>query len=247
MTKSIPLAAIVALSLLGACSHHGARSFSMNGGPSGPTEPPQEEPAPAPEPQPAPPAPSPGGTLERTTDTATSLTGGVLHVAGNTLLGLSDRANLPSAPGHLIDGLGHALADNGVGGLPIVGNTVEGLVQTADGHVNNVAQVQVVGLPVVGATQPGGNQAISIGVGAQTPPTATIAAVGALNQGAQQPLGVNVGGTQILGAPGPAAITVEVLNPTTPAQPGRSPTGLLGTVVNTLTNPPLVTPPPGGR
>lgn len=248
MTKHIPLVAIVAISLLGACSHHGSRSFSMNGGPSQPTEPTPENPEPTPEPQPAPPTPPPSGTLTRTTDTVTNVTGGVLHVAGNTLLGLSNHTNLPGGAGQLVDGLGHSLANNGVGGLPIVGGTVEGLVQGVDNQLNSVAQVQVVGLPIIGASQPSGNQAIGIGVGSATPPTATVAAVSVLNQGAQQPLGVSLGNTQVIGTPGAATINVDLLNGggTTPSQPGRSPTGVLGTVVNTLTGP-ILTPPPGGR
>lgn len=228
--KTFQLTAFAAIALLAACSHNGARSFSMNSGSPPPTTT-DEEPAPTPppEPQPAPPAP-PSGTLTRTTDAANTIVGGALHITGNTLLGLGNRTDLPN-------------------NLPVIGNTLGGVVNTVDGHLNTAAQVQVVGLPVLGASQPSGNQAIGVGVLSQTPPTGTVASVGVLNQGAQQqPLNVNIGGAQILGNSGPATINVGVLNnPSAPANPppGRSPGGLLGNVVTTITAP--VTVPPGGR
>lgn len=224
--KTAQFAALAIVGLLAACSHSGARNFSINSAP-----PPAEEPAPepTPEPQPAPPPAPPSGTLARTTDATNGLVTTALHVTGNTLLGLGDHTNLPS-------------------GLPVVGGAVGNVVQGVDAHLNAVAQVQVVGLPVVGASAPGGNQAIGISALSPAPATGSIATVGVLNQGAQQqPLSVNIGGNQVLGTPGPAAVNLGVLNngTTTGPTPGRSPLGLIGTVTSIVPTPATV--PPGGR
>lgn len=213
MKKSVPLAALAVLSLVAACSHHGARHFSA-------AEPPTENPPPA-SPPPSPPPPPPGGTLTRATDDVTNVAGGVLHVVGNTVLGVGD-----------------ALDEKGIGGVPVVGSTASNIVEGADTHLNGVAQVQVVNAPIIGADAPGGNQAIGVSALSQTPSTGTVATVGVLNQGSQQQVAnVSLGGAQVLGTSGPAAVNVGLLNGVAPPSGSANPLGAVTSATSGSTGP----------
>ena len=226
MVRKSVSCALVALLALSACSHGGSRHFGgAKPGENPPTNAPSENPPPDSPPPTTPPAndPPPGdppstpnndGSLARTSDLTTGIVGRTLHVGGNVVLGLGGRTNLPL--GHVgaqIDGAGHALQDNGLAGLPLIGGALANKVEGLDGHLNGLAQVQLINQPVLGATTPGGNQAIGVSALSQTPSTGQVATIGLLNQGSsQQPLNVSLGGTQILGQPGPAAVNVGVLN-----------------------------------
>ncbi len=250
MTKVVPLVALAAASLLAACSHNGARHFSMFS--PGPQEAPSNDPPNDPPPHDPDPTPTydQTGTLTRTSDGATDVAGGALHVAGNVVLGVGEHVGPLGHVGETIDGVGHNLKDNGVGGLPVVGGPLANTVEGVDNHLNGVAQVEIVNLPVAGATTPSGDSAIAISALSQNPATGTVATVGVLNQGSQQqPLNVSVGNTQVLGTPGPAAVNVGVLNGA--ATPTGATPNPLAPVVGGVTNVikgvvlPGVSPPPG--
>lgn len=237
MARRYAYLALAALVALGACSHGGSRHFGgdkPDGAP--PTGAPPEEPPPNNPPPNNPPPNTPQadttGTLGRTTEHATNGLGHTLHVGGNVVLGLGERTNLPLGQlGTHLNNIGDTLQNNGLGGVPVVGGALDATVNNVDGQLNGLAQVQLVNQPVLGATTPGGSQALGVSALSQTPSTGTLATVGILNQGAgQQPLGVNVGGAQLIGQPGPAAVNVGVLSNGTSGSPlGGVTSGLGGT------------------
>lgn len=240
MARRYAFLALATVLALGACSHGGSRHFGGDtpGGTPPTGAPPTEEPPPSNPPPPNNPPPSnppnsadTEGALMRTTNLATTGLGRTLHLGGNVVLGLGERTNPPlDQLGHRVDSLGHALKDDGLAALPVLGGALATTIDGADGRLNGLAQMALANQPLLGATQSGASQAIGVSALSSTPSTGSIVTVGALNQGAQQALNVGVGGTQILGQAGSAAVNVGLLNNTTS---GSNP---LGAITAPLTN-----------
>jgi hypothetical protein len=89
--------------------------------------------------------------------------------------------------GETASGLGGALAQNGVGGVPIVGPTAAQAVSTVDTAVGGVATVSLGGQSVVGS----GSAPIAIAALGSAAPQGSVASVGVLNAG--QTVGISLG------------------------------------------------------
>ncbi len=190
-----PLGALLVAALaLSACSH--GRSVSVARSPA-PETPGGENPGgetPGGE-NPGGPAQTPG-TLAATADRATDLGGGLIAASGNVLLGLSDKTNLSliGALGATTQALGENLADDGLAATPILGGALSGLVATGDSALGQTAALNVAGLPALHGPS-GATPAVS---------------VSALAPNADQLASVSIGGAQVLGQSGAAAIGVHV-------------------------------------
>lgn len=160
------------------------------------------------------------GALERTTDGATGLTGGVLATAGNAPLlnqtGLGDG----------LQTVGTGLQTNGVAGLPVLGPTVDGVVKTADGTLNPVAKVVVLDQPVLGSSADRSAQLVGVSALSPTQTQGQLATVGVLSSGqtlnagvtevasAGELLNVSLGDKTLIGGGEQALIGASVLSPT---------------------------------
>ncbi|HVK80123.1 MAG TPA: hypothetical protein VM915_05870 [Verrucomicrobiae bacterium] len=196
MKQTATILLITAALALGACSHGGSRHFGGTGAPPG-----QGGGGGGGSSSPPPWPLSTTGTLERTTDTAGDLVGGVLHVGGNVVLGIAENTNLPlvGGVGEHLNNLGDTLQD-GVGGLPVVGGTLDNTIQTLDGTLNPIAAVEVAGIPALGASPQPSNQLIGASLLSENPRSGSLATVALLPQeGGAVPVTVALGDTTLIG------------------------------------------------
>lgn len=163
---------------------------------------------------------SASGALERTTDGVGGLAGGVLATAGNAPL--LNQTGL----GEGLQTIRGGLQTSGLGGLPVVGPTVDGVVKTGDNTLNPVAKVVVLDQPLLGSGA--GDSAQLVGVSALSPTQTQgqLATVGVLSGGeglnarvtkvasTGDLLNVSLGEHKLIGGDGPALIGASVLSPT---------------------------------
>lgn len=201
--RHAPLAVILATLALAACNHGGDRHFSVVD--PGPTPPPSP---PAPGPTPPEPGPPPPGPLAKTTESATGLAGGVLHVGGNIVLGVADQTNLPlDHVGNTVVALGDHVSE-GPGGVPLIGGALDKTITGADTHLASVAQISVVGMEA----QQNTTAALGVSLGGPSA-SGTLASTTLLGPSATQLANVSLGGAQVLGNEGQAAaVKVGLLN-----------------------------------
>lgn len=150
------------------------------------------------------------GTIGRVSDLAGDLAGGAVIAAGNAVL------TGGAALGPLLTSTGRQLGQDGLGGLPVVGDTVDAVVHSADAGLNGAAKVTLANHTVIGSGAANSTQLAGVSALSNATTPGQVVTVGVLNgSGATQLASVNVGGTQLLGSSGsPALVGAGVLAPT---------------------------------
>lgn len=150
------------------------------------------------------------GTIGRVSDLAGDLAGGAVIVAENAVLSGG------AALGPLLTNTGRQLGQDGLGGLPVVGDTVDAVIHSADAGLNGAAKVTLANHTVIGSGAANSTPLAGVSALSSATTPGQVATVGVLNgSGATQLASLNVGGTQLLGSSGsPALVGAGVLAPT---------------------------------
>jgi hypothetical protein len=123
--------------------------------------------------------------------------------------------------------IGTGLQENGVAGLPVLGPTVDGVVQTGDNTLNPVAKVVVLDQAVLGSSADNSAQLVGVSALSPTQSQGQLATLGVLpsGQGLQDGVGqvtsasgellnVSIGDRTLIGGGDQALIGASVLSPT---------------------------------